>query len=106
MEIKRYSLLGNYGYICPMIFTEDLTGEIYIEPTDSYEDFENEIKEKLGIEDVSNTPVYLPYCEFHYGYRRNGLMCGSFTNPKEAFEDLQRLKKMGEVGLAKTCPNV
>ena len=106
MEIKRYSLLGNYGYICPMIFTEDLTGEIYIEPTDSYEDFENEIKEKLGIEVVSNTPVYLPYCEFYYGYRRNGLMCGTFETPEEAFKVLQRLKNMGKVGLAKNCPNV
>ena len=35
METKKYSLIGNYGYICPMIFTEDLKGEIYIEPTDS-----------------------------------------------------------------------
>lgn len=103
MEIKRYSLLGNYGYICPMIFTEDLTGEIYIEPTYSYEDFENEIKEKLGIEDISNTPVYLPYCEFYYGYRRNGLMYGSYLNPKKAFERLEELKKTNEVKPAKTC---
>lgn len=102
----RYSLLGTYGYICPMVFTKDLKGEIYIEPTDSYEDFVEEIKEKLGIEDVSNTPVYLPYCEFHYGYRRNGCMCGTFENPEDAFKDLQRLKKMGKVGPAKTCPNV
>lgn len=106
METKKYSLIGNYGYICPMIFTEDLKGEIYIEPTDSYEDFVNEIKEKLGIEDVSSTPVYLPFCNFYYDYRRNGLMCGTFKTPKEAFKALQRLKNMGKVGLAKTCPNV
>ena len=106
METKRYSLLGNYGYICPMIFTKDLKEEIYIEPTDSYEDFLKEIKEKLGIEDVSSTPVYLPFCEFYNGYRRNGLMCGTFETPEEAFKALQRLKKMGKVGLAKTCPNV
>ena len=99
----KYSLLGNYGYICPMIFTKDLKGEIYIEPTDSYGDFIKEIKEKLGIEDVSNTPVYLPYCDFHRGYVRNGCMCGTFTNPKEAFEKLEKLKKEDKVGLAKTC---
>lgn len=99
----KYSLLGNYGYICPMIFTKDLKGEIYIEPTDSYEDFLKEIKEKLGIEDVSSTPIYLPFCEFYNGYRRNGLMCGTFTNPKEAFESLEKLKEIGEVKPAKTC---
>lgn len=98
----KYSLKGTYGYICPMIFTEDLKGEIYIEPTDSYEDFIKEIKEKLGIEDVSNTPVYLPYCDFHYGYKRTGDMCGTFTNPKEAFERLERLKNEDKVGPAKT----
>lgn len=106
MKTKRYSLLGTYGYIYPMVFTKDLKEEIYIEPTDSYEDFVNEIKEKLGIEDVSSTPVYLPYCDFHYGYKRTGDMCGTFLNPKEAFEALQRLKNMGKVGFAKTCPNV
>lgn len=103
MKTKRYSLLGNYGYICPMIFSEDLKEEFYIEPTDSYEDFLKEIKEKLGIEDVSNTPVYLPYCGFYYGYRRNGLMCGSYLNPKKAFERLEELKKTNKVKPAKTC---
>lgn len=106
MESKKYSLIGNYGYICPMIFSKDLKEEFYIEPTDSYEDFLKEIKEKLGIEDVSNTPVYLPFCNFYYDYRRNGLMCGTFETPEEAFKALQRLKNMGKVGLAKTCPNV
>ena len=33
-------------------------------------------------------------------------MCGTFENPEDAFKDLQRLKNMGKVGLAKTCPNV
>ena len=89
-----------------MIFTEDLKREIYIEPTDSYEDFLKEIKEELGIDDVSNIPVYLPYCDFHYGYKRTGDMCGTFKTPEEAFKALQRLKNMGKVGLAKTCPNV
>lgn len=106
METKRYSLLGNYGYICPMIFSEDLKEEFYIEPTDSYEEFVSEIKEKLGIEDISNTPIYFPYCNFYYGYMRNGRMCGTFKTPEEAFKALQRLKNMGKVGLAKTCPNV
>lgn len=93
MKTKRYSLLGTYGYICPMVFTKDLKEEIYIEPTDSYEDFLKEIKEELGIDDVSNIPVYLPYCDFHYGYKRTGDMCGTFLNPKEAFEALKKLKK-------------
>lgn len=106
METKRYSLLGTYGYICPMVFTKDLKEEIYIEPTDSYEDFLKEIKEELGIDDVSNIPVYLPYCDFYYGYKRTGDMCGTFETPEEAFKALQRLKNMGKVGLAKTCPNV
>ena len=30
-------------------------------------------------------------------------MCGTFENPEDAFKDLKRLKKMGKVGLAKTC---
>ena len=87
MKTKRYSLLGTYGYICPMVFTKDL-------------------KEELGIDDVSNIPVYLPYCDFHYGYKRTGDMCGTFETPEEAFKALQRLKNMGKVGLANTCPNV
>jgi hypothetical protein len=33
-------------------------------------------------------------------------MCGTFETPEEAFKALQRLKNMGKVGLAKTCPNV
>lgn len=55
---------------------------------------------------MSNIPVYLPYCDFYYGYKRTGDMCGTFETPEEAFKALQRLKNMGKVGLAKTCPNV
>ena len=106
MEIKRYSLLGNYGYICPMIFTEDLTGEIYIEPTDSYEDFVNEIKEKLGIEDVSARLFICHIAIFIMVIDGMGLCVGHLKPQKKLLKLCKRLKNMGKVGLAKTCPNV
>lgn len=98
----KYKLIGIYGYICPMVFDSTLTKDIFIEPNDDYESFIKELEFELGLEDVSNTPVYLPYCD-HFiregdfskvPYHRSGCMCGTFENPKLAFDALERLKNM------------
>lgn len=101
----KYKLLGTYGYVCPMVFDSALTKDIFIEPNDDYESFIKELKFELGLEDVSNTPVYLPYCDIHtwegdtrkLPYVRTGSMSGTFENPKLAFDALERFKTMETV---------
>lgn len=101
----KYKLRGTYGYICPMVFDSTLTKDIFIEPNDDYESFIKELELELGLEDVSNIPVYLPYCDIHTWEGdtrklpcvRTGSMSGTFENPKLAFDALERFKTMETV---------